>query len=275
MARDNSAPQNRSAIRQTSEFQLRNMAELPMEEFGNILKECGHESEITNEDVLEDYFTHVETTHISNFLPSVPEQKEGEKRPTLVIMAGPNGAGKTTIMTRLAKHGWLRGMVYQNQDFIAQNLFGGWNNEEAIKKSEKYCHEEREACLAERKDIAFETVSGVSKLDFIKRAKAAGYYIIYMFVCTYSPTLHASRVAIRVMKGGHSIPIPLIISRYMESLLNSRALCHMADRAYVFDNSAHNADARLILEFKNGELLTPLPTDTDEILPRWALTILE
>lgn len=274
MARDNAAPKNKSAIPQSSQYQLRGMKDLPLDEMGQLLDECGAEAQVTNEDVLEDYFTHVETTHISSLYPKCPKEIKEEDRPTLVIMAGPNGAGKTTIMTRLAKHGWLKGMVYQNQDFIAQNLFGGWNNEEAIKKSEQYCYDEREACLAERKDIAFETVSGVTKVDFIKRAKAAGYYIIYMFVCTYSPTLHASRVAIRVMKGGHSIAIPTIISRYMESLLNSRALVKMADRAYVFDNSAHNAPAKLVLEFKDGELLTKVNTE-DDSLPRWALTILE
>jgi len=269
MAKDNSAPINRSSIHQEEGYRLKEMSTLPMDEFKKILAECGNEAQVTNEDVLEDYFTHVETTHISTL--DVERPVSSDKRPTLVIMAGPNGAGKTTIMTRLAKHGWLRGMVYQNQDFIAQNLFGGWNNDDAIKKSEIYCKDEREECLAERKDLAFETVSGVSKLDFIKRAKAAGYHIIYMFVCTYSPTLHASRVAIRVMKGGHSINIPTIISRYMESLLNSRALVRIADHAYVFDNSAHNAEAKLIMEFENGQLLKQY----EEELPRWALTILD
>lgn len=248
---------------------LREMQELPMEEFHDILQACSTEVEADNEDVLEDYFTYIETTHISTMDVERAELKN--KRPTLVIMAGPNGAGKTTIMTKLAKHGWLKGMVYQNQDFIAQNLFGGWNDEEAIKKSEKYCLDEREACLKEMKDLAFETVSGVGKLDFIKRAKAAGYYIIYLFVCTYSPTVHASRVAIRVMKGGHSIPIRTIISRYMESLLNSRALVKLADRSYIFDNSAHNEDAKLIMEFRSGNLVKQHITT----LPRWAQSILE
>lgn len=248
---------------------MRDMQELPMEDLKQILLECSSEVEHDNEEVLEDYFTHIETTHISTM--DVERPNLDHKRPTLIIMAGPNGAGKTTIMTKLAKRGWLKGMVYQNQDFIAQNLFGGWNDDGAIKKSEVYCKEERESCLKEMKDLAFETVSGVGKLDFIKRAKAAGYYIIYIFVCTYSPTVHASRVAIRVMKGGHTIPIKTIISRYMESLLNSRALVKLADRSYIFDNSAHNQDAKLIMEFQSGNLTKQYATD----LPRWAQSILE
>lgn len=270
MARDNSAPKNKSYI-ESGDLRLKDMELLNLPEFWKIMDDCYTDVNRTNEDVLEDYFTHVETTHVSLQHPEKGPAGTDGKRPTLVIMAGPNGAGKTTIMTRLAKFGWLKGMVYQNQDFVAQNLFGGWNNPEAIKKSEVYCDEQREECLRERKDLAFETVSGVGKLDFIKRAKAAGYNIIYMFVCTYSPTVHASRVAIRVMKGGHSIEIPTIIRRYMESLLNCRALTRIADHAYVFDNSGHNQPAKLIMEFDKGEL----QKQHIDQLPRWAMTIIE
>lgn len=269
MAELNAAPKDRLAINDSGNLRLKDMSELPLEDFFTALSPCFDEVLFSNEEVLEDYFTHVETTHIST--QDVEREPVAGRQPTLVIMAGPNGAGKTTIMTRLAKCGWLKGMVYQNQDFIAQNLFGGWNNDDAIKKSEVYCYEQRESCLKERKDIAFETVSGVSKLDYIRRAKAAGYRIIYLFVCTYSPTVHASRVAIRVMKGGHSIAIPTIISRYMESLLNSRALARFADHAYIFDNSEHNKMAKLILEFEQGQLTKQY----EEHLPRWAMTLLE
>lgn len=252
----------------TNECRFKDLDELPLETFQNMLKESAEHSKRTNDEILEDYFTHIETTHINSLDVERPKL---DNRPKLIIMAGPNGAGKTSIMTKLAKHGWLKGMVYQNQDFIAQNLFGGWNDEEAIKKSAKYCAEEREACLAEMKDLAFETVSGVDKLDFIKRAKMAGYYIIHIFVCTYSPTVHSSRVAIRVMKGGHSIPIKTIISRYMESLLNTRALVKISDVSYILDNSEHNTDAKLLMRFRNGQLENQF---VDE-LPRWAQSILE
>ena len=182
-------------------FRLNGAEEMPMDLFQMALEECAEEAQKTNNEVLENFFVNIETTHIMSM---DVESKQLDNRPTLLIMAGPNGSGKTTIMTHLAKHGWLKGMVYQNQDFIAQNLFGGWNDDSAIRKSAAYCEEEREACLKEMRSIAFETVSGLAKLDYIKRAKSAGYRVIYIFVCTYSPTVQASRVAIRVMKGGHS-----------------------------------------------------------------------
>ena len=249
-------------------FRLNGAKELPMNLFGEALDECAEEAEKTNSEVLENYFINIETTHI---MKMDVERQELENRPTLLIMAGPNGSGKTTIMTHLAKHGWLKGMVYQNQDFIAQNLYGGWNDESAIRKSAIYCEEEREACLREMKSIAFETVSGLNKLDYIKRAKAAGYHVIYIYISTYSPTVQASRVAIRVMKGGHSIPLKTIISRYMESLLNSRALVRVADVSYIYDNSQHNSAPQLLMTFRSGKL-TEQHVDK---LPRWAQSILE
>ena len=122
MAEFNAAPQDRLAINDST-LRLKDLDNLPLDEFFSALGPCYEEVERTNEEVLEDYFTHVETTHIST--QDVEREAVDGQRPTLVIMAGPNGAGKTTIMTRLAKCGWLKGMVYQNQDFIAQNLFGG------------------------------------------------------------------------------------------------------------------------------------------------------
>lgn len=259
---------NDKDVKALNEFRLNGTQELPMDLFDMALDECAEEARRTNEEVLENYFINVETTHIMSM---DVERTPLDNRPTLIIMAGPNGAGKTTIMTHLAKHGWLKGMVYQNQDFIAQNLYGGWNDDEAIRKAGAYCYEEREACLREMKSIAFETVSGVTKLDFVKRAKAAGYHVIYIYVSTYSPTVHASRVAIRVMKGGHSIPVKTIISRYMESLLNSRALVKVADVSYIYDNSAHNSAPTLLMTFRNGQLEQQLVNP----LPRWAQSILE
>ncbi len=249
-------------------FRLNGAKEMPMELFQMALDECAEEATETNEEVLENFFVNIETTHIMSM---DVERQELENRPTLLIMAGPNGSGKTTIMTHLAKHGWLKGMVYQNQDFIAQNLYGGWNDDNAIRKSAAYCEEEREACLREMKSIAFETVSGLNKLDYIKRAKAAGYHVIYIYVSTYSPTVQASRVAIRVMKGGHSIPLKTIISRYMESLLNTRALVRVADVSYIYDNSAHNSAPKLLMTFRNGKM----SEQHVEKLPRWAQSILE
>jgi predicted ABC-type ATPase len=144
------------------------------------------------------------------------------KKPIMIIIAGPNGSGKTSITWKLLNHEWLENATYINPDNVANDLFGDWNSQEAIKKAADYCDELREKCLATNQNIIFETVlSSNSKVDFILKAMKKGYFIRLFFVCTNSPTINASRIAKRVLEGGHDVPIPKIISRYSKSILNS------------------------------------------------------
>ncbi len=137
-----------------------------------------------------------------------------EKKPVLIVIAGPNGSGKTSITSKILKHEWTESCVYINPDTIAQEKFGDWNSGEAIRKAVAYAQEQREKCLAENRSLIFETVlSAPDKLDFIAQAKQKNYFVRLFFVCTNSPKINASRVASRVLKGGHDVPISKIISR--------------------------------------------------------------
>ncbi len=192
-------------------------------------------------------------------------------QPILIVIAGPNGSGKTTITTKVLHHEWLEDAVYVNPDNIAQERFGGWNDNEAVLKAAQYCEAWREQCLAECKSLIFETVMSVEgKLDFIRRAKAAGYFVRLFFVCTYSPHINASRIARRVMGGGHDVPITKIISRYSRSILNCADISKIVDRTYVYDNSTDNSEAQLLFRLVNGELYKQYV----EEVPEWAATIL-
>ncbi|OGK05483.1 MAG: AAA family ATPase [Candidatus Riflebacteria bacterium GWC2_50_8] len=180
---------------------------------------------------------------------------EPELKPRLIIVAGPNGSGKTTITEKLLRHEWMQGCEYVNPDIIAQQQFGSWNSPEAVIKAANQAQIIRDKCLAEKKSLAFETVfSSPEKLDFVKRAKAAGFFIRFFYVCTSDPTINAQRVALRVMEGGHDVPISKIISRYYRSI----ALCIQAlpglDRAYFYDNSVSEADPRLLFRVNEGKL---------------------
>lgn len=57
----------------------------------------------------------------------------------------------------------------------------------------------------------------MDKLDFVRRCVDGGYFVRVFFVGTESPTINAARVAQRVMKGGHTVPIEKIVSRYARS----------------------------------------------------------
>lgn len=192
-------------------------------------------------------------------------------KPILIVIAGPNGSGKTSVTSKILKHEWMENALYINPDIIAQEIFGDWNSPEAIMSSIKYCENLREECLEKKQSLIFETVlSRYDKVDYIKRAIENGFFVRLFFICTTSPNINASRITDRVMKGGHDVPIPKIISRYYESIKNSFELAKIVDRAYFYDNSIDNEDAKLLFRLSEGKLAKQYT----ESIPEWAGIIL-
>lgn len=193
------------------------------------------------------------------------------RNPELIIIAGPNGSGKTSVTQKFLHHEWAEGTVYINPDQVANEKFGDWNSPEAILEAADYCAELRERCLREKVSFVFETVfSADDKIDFLIRAKEAGYFIRLFFISTNHPSVNAARIAKRVMEGGHDVPIRKIVSRYTKSIINCETVARLVDRLYVYDNSVNDIDAQLQFRLKNGKLEKMYVSE----LPDWAKNII-
>jgi predicted ABC-type ATPase len=192
-------------------------------------------------------------------------------QPELIIIAGPNGSGKTSVTQKFLHHEWSDGTIYINPDDVANDVFGDWNSQEAVIKAANYCADLREKCLNDKVSFVFETVfSADDKVQFLNRAKNAGFFVRLFYISTSSPQINASRIAKRVIEGGHDVPISKIVSRYSKSIANCIFVSKFVDRLYVYDNSIDNQDARLLFRLSNGVLAKQYVTD----IPEWALSIL-
>ena len=194
-----------------------------------------------------------------------------KKKPVMCIVAGPNGSGKTTTTEKLLINEWGAESLYINPDNIAKDTFGDWNSQESVLKAAQMATKQRYECLEKGIDFVFETVfSSEEKLDFIRKAKEAGFFIRIFYVCTESPLINVSRIALRYMNGGHEVPISKTISRYYGSLENISKAISIADRVYLYDNSVEKAEPRLILRTSNG-IIAKQYTD---ILPEWVKSVM-
>ncbi|GAM10341.1 hypothetical protein OR1_02630 [Geobacter sp. OR-1] len=115
--------------------------------------------------------------------------------------------------------------------------------------------EMREDSLKTGRSMLIESVfSAQDKLDFIRRAKEAEFFIRFFFIGTDTPEINAARVARRVLHGGHEVPINKIISRYSKSIANASTALTIADRGYVYDNSITNRNPKILFRTRNSEV---------------------
>lgn len=190
-----------------------------------------------------------------------------DRKPTLCVVAGPNGSGKTTTTVQLLNNEWTAESQYINPDNIAQEMFGDWNSPEAVMKAAEYATKLRYECLEQKRDFVFETVfSSAEKLEFLRKAKEAGFFIRLFYVCTSDPSINVTRITQRYLNGGHEVPISKVISRYYKSLVNATKAISFVDRAYVYDNSIDNQLPRLLYRTTEGRLFKQYVED----FPEWA-----
>lgn len=93
-----------------------------------------------------------------------------------------------------------------------------------------------------------------------------GYQVILYYVGVDSVDTAKTRIAQRVLDGGHGIPDADVERRYKESIRNLKEIIPFCDRVEVFDNTVK---FRQIAVIKQGVLV-----DVAEDIPAWCSSII-
>ena len=152
-------------------------------------------------------------------LQSIKSIKIWRNLKKIIIIAGPNGAGKTTFARDFlpAEAQTLR---FINADLIAAGL-APFNPESASFKAGRLMLEEIDECVDAGHSFAFETtLSGLVYMKKIVVWQAHGYQVKLWFLYLPNEDIAVSRVARRVLQGGHNIPEDVIRRRFKAGLEN-------------------------------------------------------
>ncbi len=127
----------------------------------------------------------------------------------------------------------------------------------------------REELLKRKISFTMETVfSHTDKVQFMQRAKEAGYNVYLYFVSTENPEINIKRVEGRVAAGGHDVDPVKIVERYKRTMNNLLAAVKISYRAYIFDNSGAST-VKIAEKDKDGTIYL------EESVPQWVLKYLD
>jgi len=173
--------------------------------------------------------------------------------PTLTIIAGPNGAGKTTFAMKNFIHEVTQG-YFINADQMAYQLRQVTPELTELEVARKALIR-RNNLMKERKSFLIETTLATLTLkQTILQAKALGFHIRLYYLWISSPRLCDFRVKDRVSKGGHNIPLEVILRRYTLSLEYFEDYLKIVDSAYIY-----YADAQPeLIAYKEGQKMQTL-----------------
>ncbi len=194
-------------------------------------------------------------------MPSLP------KRPVVYLFAGPNGSGKTSVF-RGIRSALPSVPVFVNADELTQLIARDQpllSLDAANLLAAQTADVFRSSLLSQ--NVTFATESVLSDTPrwtaFFDRVRAHGFELALVFVTTVDPAINIERVAVRVARGGHSVPPEKVRARYHRTMTESLPVAFArADYALLFDNSG--LDPRLVIEKEAGRVF--VASDA----PEWA-----
>ena len=164
----------------------------------------------------------------------------------MIVIAGMNGAGKSTCFQKYISYGLPDDHLHFDPDAIEKELRAVLQDclppgaKSFSKLAQEECNRLRINCLNNQIDFSFETVFSDpvgDKLNFLKKARSQGYLVVLLGVGLCSAEKSQERVALRVQRGGHSVPAQHILDRYPRVLKNLDSGVKIASLALLVDNS--------------------------------------
>lgn len=199
-------------------------------------------------------------------------------RPALLVLAGVNGAGKSSIAGASLRD---QGLDYYNPDEATRRLVDAGSTPEAANAA-AWTHGRRllEAAIENVTAHAFETTLGGNSIPALIRRACDTHAVTMWFVGLDTPERHIARVAQRVKRGGHDIPVERIRTRWDGARRNLIGLLPHLHELRVYDNSEEHPRAiatvapRLLLHVRRGRIVAPGARALNAT-PEWAKPIVE
>lgn len=154
------------------------------------------------------------------------------------VFAGVNGSGKSSILGEFIRS---QGGNFFNPDSFAKELKVA-NPSLSLKDAQIQAwqtgRDELERSIASGEQFSFETTLGGETIPrILLNAAQSGTQISVYYIGLNSVELNIERVAARVERGGHDIPIDKIRQRWDGSILNIVKLLPSLNILRVYDNS--------------------------------------
>ncbi|WP_340107012.1 AAA family ATPase [Rhodohalobacter sp. 8-1] len=154
----------------------------------------------------------------------------------LIVVGGPNGSGKTTLAKELIAD---QNITYISADDIAYELAPKNPESVRVQAGKEFFSRLEETIRNEENVLIESTLSGKSLFSLIERYQHEyDYSVTIVFVYLANADVCVERVAIRVEKGGHEVPVEDIKRRFSRSLSNFWNMYRkLSDKWYLFYNS--------------------------------------
>lgn len=133
---------------------------------------------------------------------------------TLYIIAGANGSGKTTFAKTFSE---INSLYFINADEIAKTLAPDAITKHQVQAGRVFFHEMKKRLQDEKSFVIETTLSGNYLVKYIKKAQERGFIVEILYLFLEKPQTNISRVANRVLNGGHHVPEDDIIRRFYRS----------------------------------------------------------